>query len=205
MGLGIVHYSPLWAQSERKLLKAYNMMTVVDSVWSLVLRMGDRLEYFKDERMNQFSLDMMIGRGFFGNPCMGYGGQFEHFSTTYSMLAQGYPYYFARSKEDWRSEEEGGTINPLMEEYRRDIEVVQMWTWFDQGNVCCKIAVPDEDDWFSSFFAGSAFTGFPEFDWEDLLAEEGAYLPVKKYPIATWDVLDTSQLLAGAARASAGE
>jgi len=205
MGLGILHFTPLWAQSERKLLKIYQLRTMVDSVWSLVLRMGDRLEYFKDEKMNQFSLEMMMGAGMFGNPCAGYGGSYEHFSTMYSMLTQGYPYYFARNKEQWHDEDEGGSINDLMEEYRQDIEVVQMWVWFDQGNVCCKIAVPDEDDWFSSFFAGSSFTGFPEYDWEDLLATPGAYLPAKKYPIATWDMLDYTQIEAGVARASAGE
>ncbi len=201
MGLGITHFSPLWAQSERQLVRAYEWMQIIDSVWDLTLHVGDRAEFEKDKRMNQFSFEMMMAGGIFGNPCAGYRGTFEHFSTTLALLVQGYPFFFARNKDL----EEGEIISSRkIMALRADIEAVQLWVWLDWGNVCCKIQVTDEDDWFGGLF-WNIYSGFSEYDWETLLTGEGAYSPEKKYPVATWDQFDFSQIEMAAARAAAGE
>ena len=188
MGVAIVHHSPLWAQSDGKIKDAFTYTTTLDSVWDLVLYIGDRMEFVKKKALNQFSTEMILMNPM-SNPCLWSGGTFTGFTVSLSLLVQGYPYYNANNKEKQETDQ------------TEEIEVVQMWLWFEMGQACCKIKVPDDDDWFSSMMSIASPYGLTMtslYDFESLLAGEDPYLPTKKYPLGTWDVFDLTQFyLAG--------
>ena len=200
MGIAIIHHSPLWAQSDKKIIDLFRYKFGLDSVWDLLLYVGDRMELADTEKRNQFSSDLILSNPL-QNPCYFSGGTFEGFTVSFSLLLLGYPYYFSRNKE--KTEKEEGLVD-------EEIEVVQMWLWYELGQACCKIKVSSDDDWFS--FLSSSLASPYSFsmssiyltDIESIMGGEDAYVPQKKYPLGTWDQIDLSQYLLWALYSSGG-
>ena len=199
MGVGIVHIEPLWAQNERKLIEVYAFRQFIDSVWDIMLYVGDRMEFVDSEIRNQFSKESMIVNPL-NDPCFFSGGDYEGFTITYALLGLGYPYYLASNKDNQGNEE---TTYFYTQEKKNDkIDIVQMWTWFEMGEACCKIITPDDDDWFSSILGSLSIYQFSSTfgseylaNIESMLYDGEAYVPEKKYPVGSWDQIDVTRLL----------
>jgi len=198
MGVAIIHHSPLWAQEDRKIIDLFKYKFSLDSVWDLLLYIGDRMELANAKKLNQFSSDLIFANPL-QNPCYFSGGTFEGFTVNYSLLILGYPYYFAHNKNKTEKDESLTT---------EEMEVVQMWLWYEIGEACCKIKVSSDDDWLSilssSMSTPYSMASMYLMDIESLMGGEDAYVPQKKYPLGTWDQIDLSQYLLWSLYSSGG-